>query len=211
MNRITANYNPGLGDTGYSSVLHKNIPLLKSSPACAIQGKIETVRNSIEDTLCLNIDLSPDLNYLLNYLNRNLFSLASFVYLKADTTTHLFPFSLLEWLDNKTHLLQQELGSCPDFLYHCHPTPITLDKLRINVRELERYYVKWRYSNEVVGHLLLKPDLTDIVNYHGGILNRLSSYLFWATRLECQLLRDKGIQIEERYWSSQVEEWLPPN
>ncbi|MBD2196599.1 MULTISPECIES: hypothetical protein [Calothrix] len=208
--RITANYVAGSGDIGFAQVLHDAPLLLKSSPACTIQGKIETVRNSIESALYLNPDLSPDLNYLLYYLNRNIFSLASFCYLKANTDKHLLPFSLIEWMDKNIKLLQEELGHCPDFLYHNHPTLISLDKLRIDIRELERYFIRWRYSNEVVGFLLLKPDLTNNVNYHSAILNRLSSYMFWAIRKEGRMLKGRGELIEERYWQAVVEEWNPP-
>ncbi|AFY48988.1 hypothetical protein Nos7524_3188 [Nostoc sp. PCC 7524] len=208
--RITSTYKPGQGDLGWSQVLHNSPPLLKNSPAAIIQGAIELLRHKIELFLSLHTTLQYDLDYLLNYLDRNIFTLASFCYLKADTDKHLLPCEALDWLSNRVAELEKELGSCPDFLYHKHPKLVCLDGVRIQVRELERIYISWRYSTEIITHLLVNPQLTYKVNYHSAILNRLSSYLFWTIRKEGTLLRSKGLDIEERYWLSQVEDFNPP-
>lgn len=208
--RLTSKHIPGKGDLGYSYVLANNPPLLKSSPACKIQGEIEGLRNSIEDLLCTSHLLQGDLVYLLSWLNRNVFSLASFCYLKADTETHILPESLLDFLNSKTKELKKLLGDCPDFMSQSHLTLIKLDGVRIKVRSLEQRYTSWRYSSEVTETLMSNTDLIPTVNFHAAILNRLSAYLFEATRYESSLLRENGEVIEARYWQATVEEFNIP-
>ncbi len=207
--RITAKYEPGNGDLGHSTVLH-NHTLRKDHPACAIQGQLESLRHEIEEVLCSSELQQADLKYLLEWLDRNIFSLASFCYLKGDTTTHALPTELLEFLDTRTKELKAAVGDCPDFLAQSHPILVKLDGVRIEARQLERYYVKWWYSNEMVQFLMGREDLIYGVRRHAALLNRLSAYLFEATRMEAKQLMELGYSLEQRVWSAEVEDFDPP-
>jgi cob(I)alamin adenosyltransferase len=210
-NRIKYTYVPGKGDLGYSNVLHQTQPLLKSAPACRVQGEIELLRNDIEILLGSFELHQPDLVYLLGWLDRNLFSLASFCYMKADTTSHLFPNELLEFLDKKTKELKETLGDCPDFLTQSYMNLVHLDRVRISIRRMESAYVRWWYSNEITAFLMSRGDLVIEVTRHAAILNRLSSYIFHAMRMEGKLMVDRGIPLEEKHWQATIENFIINN
>lgn len=209
MARITGKYKPGTGDLGHSTVLQGH-RLRKDHPACGIQGEIESLRHAIEKLLAQKGLLQEDLIYLLKWLDRNIFSLASFCYLKGDTTSHLLPEELLEFLNERTTLLKKELGDCPDFQSQSNFKLVLMDGVRIEARKLERCYVQWWYSSEMVEFLMGREDLIYNVRKHAAVLNRLSAYLFEATRLEAKLMRDLGIDVEQRHWQAGVEEFTPP-
>lgn len=209
--RLTKEYIPGAGDLGHSFVLKGTPPLKKSSPACKIQGSIESLRHRIEVSLYYCDFLQDDLNYLLNWLDRNVFSLASFCYLKGDTKDHILPSELLNFLDERIQSLKQELGDCTDFLSQSHRHLIYLDGIRIETRHLETEYVNWWYSEEMTSYLMSKNDLIFGIRKHAAILNRLSAYLFEATRMEAKLMTAKGITVEQRYWHASIEEFNPYN
>ncbi|MBD2201701.1 hypothetical protein H6G33_10110 [Calothrix sp. FACHB-1219] len=210
MDRLTDNYVPGNGDLGHSKILYGLPPILKSDPACEIQGSIERVRNSIEKLLSTSELLQPELNYLLGYLNRNIFSLASFCYMKGDSSRHLMSTDIIYFMDKEIEKLKKELGSVPDFIYQTHVTLAYLDAIRIEVRALERDYVAWWYSSKISRFLMEREDLIKGVRIYAAILNRLSAYLFEATRKEAAIMRDKGIPLVEKYWQASMEEWNPP-
>ena len=205
--RITATYVPGSGDLGHSFVLKGLPPLMKSSPACKIQGSIEALRHTIEKSLYSSIFLQEDLVYLLNWLDRNIFSLASFCYLKGETQDHVLPSELLSFLDDKTIELKEKLGDCTDFLSQSHINLINLDGIRIECRHLETEYVNWWYSPEIISHLMGNDSLILSVRKHAAILNRLSAYLFEATRMEALLMKEQGIVVEQRCWQAGIEEF----
>lgn len=208
-NRITAKYQPGNGDLGHSTVLHGH-KLRKDHPACRIQGQLESLRHEIEVVLSETELQQRDLTYLLEWLDRNIFSLASFCYLKGDTVKHVLPMDLLHFLDEKTQQLKSQVGDCPDFLAQSHRTLVKLDGIRIEARRLESYYVQWWYSSEMVEHLMGREDLIYGVRKHAAILNRLSAYLFEAMRMEGKLLAEVGYHLEQRVWSAEVEGFDPP-
>lgn len=205
--RITAAYVPGSGDLGHSYVLKGLPPLMKSSPACKIQGSIESLRHTIEKSLYSSDFLQEDLVYLLNWLDRNIFSLASFCYLKGETQDHIFPSELLSFLDSKTIELKEQLGDCTDFLSQSHINLINLDGIRIECRHLETEYVNWWYSPEIISYLMGNDSLILSVRKHAAILNRLSAYLFEATRMEALLMKQQGIVVEQRHWQAGIEDF----
>jgi cob(I)alamin adenosyltransferase len=45
------------------------------------------------------------------------------------------------------------------------------------------------------------------VRKHAAILNRLSAYLFEATRMEALLMKEQGIVVEQRCWQAGIEEF----
>jgi cob(I)alamin adenosyltransferase len=210
-NRLTAKYVPGAGDLGHSFVLKGLPPLMKSSPACKIQGSIESLRHTIEKALYSSNFLQEDLVYVLNWLDRNIFSLASFCYLKGETTDHILPSELLSFLDDKTVELKANLGDCKDFLNQSHINLINLDGIRIEARHLETEYVNWWYSQEIISHLMGRDELIFGIRKHAAILNRLSAYLFEATRMEAKLMSAQGINVEQRHWKAGIEDFNPYN
>lgn len=169
MERITKEYVHGTGDLGFSSVLLNQPPLRKDSPPCGIQGAIEKARHKIELTLCLPV-LHPDkycsikqqsLLDLLNWLDKHIFSLASFCYCGGNSTKHLFPISLLTQLREETARVKNSLENCKDFLYQSHPLLVYLDGVRIEIRELERAYISWWYSKEVIQSIAVSDSKLD--------------------------------------------------
>lgn len=206
MARITSKYIPGNGDLGYSDILFGHDKMRKDHPACEIQGEIENLRNSIEMVLTGDKILQNDLEYLLTWLNRNINSLATFCYLKGDTSRYILPDELISFLNEKTLQLKTKLTDCEDFLRQSHRKLILLDKVRIDARTVERRYTTWRYSNEVVTFQMDKgTELIFAINKHASILNRLSAYIFEATRWEAVLMREIGINVEQRTWMASVE------
>lgn len=208
--RLKKTYKSGSnGDTGMSYVLHNRPPILKSSPACKVQGAIEQLRHKIEELLYSCSLLQEDLMYILNWLDRNIFSLASFCYMKGESSDHVLPVELIEFLDKKTAELKSELGDCQDFLNQSHINLIKLDGVRIEVRQLESAYVAWWHTQEMISFLMDRDDLIKGVKHHAAILNRLSAYLFEATRMEAKLMSSKGITVEQRHWQAGIEEFNP--
>jgi len=209
--RLKKTYKSGSnGDTGMSYVLHNRPPILKSSPACKVQGEIEKVRHNIEELLYSCTLIQEDLTYVLTWLDRNLFSLASFCYMKGESSNHVLPTELLDFLDKKTAELKVEVGDCQDFLNQSHINLIKLDGIRIEVRQLESAYVAWWHTQEMISFLMDRDDLITGVKHHAAILNRLSAYLFEATRMEAKLMNTKDIYVEQRPWQANLESFNPP-
>lgn len=68
------------------------------------------------------------------------------------------------------------------------------------------------WKQEHIQELLSGEDsiLRRIVQ-NGAVLNRLSAYLFWATRMEAQLISQKDPELVEKHWTSGVEPFNPYN
>ncbi len=204
-NRIKATYTPGRGDLGYSEIIH-GVVLRKDHAACHVQGAFEEVRVLTDLVLGMSPTVQDENLYrVLSYLGRNIFSLASFCYMKGDTDKHILPENFLVFLDQEISRLGEELGDCPDFIGHSYPLLSYIDFLRVAIRGAERYYTDWRFSSEVSSHLAFNPHLVPNVNFHAAILNRLPSYLFMAKRKEALLLREQGIPVVPRVWQASVE------
>lgn len=204
--RLTSNHRSGKGDDGYSQLMN-GIRIPKNHEACNFYGAVEELQQAISECLFYNSDniYSSDTVYVLKWLFRNLFSLSSFVFLKADTSRHQFPDSFLSYIESQCSLLSSQIGSAPDFLSYTHISLLHFNKIRIAVRKLESCYVAWRRSDEMVRHQLSHPELINVIAYHSAILNRLSSYLFWITRKQSQFLSSQGLSLEEQYWQSEIE------
>jgi cob(I)alamin adenosyltransferase len=207
---MTAVYKPGSGDFGYSNLL-EGIYLRKDSPACRVQGSIEEVRNDIQRLLSVHDIYNPNLNYVLNWLNQNLFSLASFCYKRGDGNKYQFPSQLLEYLDLKILNLKQINEDCIDFTMQSNIKFINMDKVRISIRKLESNYIEWWYSEAITNFLMQNPHLIKQVEKHSSILNRLSAYLFECLRYEASIHAEKGENVSITYWKNYTEKFLPPN
>ncbi len=206
MARLSAKYIPGKGDTGNTEPI-KGHRLRKDDPACLVQGEIELLRHQIEKLLCAGPLLQPEVQHLLEYLDRNIFSLGSFCWLKGDTTKHHLPEEILDFLHRHTIQIKTKLGNCPDFLSQSHPTLIALDGIRIQTRRLETSYVTWMYSHPIQSSWVLDADLQRAIFFHSAVLNRLSSLLFEALRMEAKLLNDSGLTLAQRVWKAEIEDW----
>lgn len=213
-NRITngecANHH--YGDKGYSLLLNGD-KLRKDEPAAAIYSFVEHLQNSLSELLTVYTIHDSELFTVCEWLRSNSYSISSFVFMKGDTNDHVFPENFLEYLDKRIDELQNEIGSAPDFIIHSYKQLLLLDKIRIQIRDIERGYTSFQYHDKVIQDLmrtlrinpfkaqerLLKIDLMS------SILNRLSSYFWWETRYEHQLLKRAGILDEhEAYWHSKV-------
>jgi cob(I)alamin adenosyltransferase len=204
-NRITTEYKPGKGDLGYSEIMH-GLVLRKDHPACEVQGAFEEVRSAIESVLVLDPTVQDcNLKDVLIYIDRNIFSLGSFCYKKGDSSRHVLPESLLNFLNQETERLKQTLGNCPDFVGYSHPLLVALDRCRVEVRKAERRYNAWRFCDEMTTHVVYNNHLEGNICLHAAILNRLSAYLFEATRQEAMFLVATGLNAEPRVWQSEVE------
>jgi cob(I)alamin adenosyltransferase len=208
MARLKKEFKSGNGDLGLSTVIEGH-RLRKDSPACKIQGSIEKLRITIEKALATPLYVKEEnvkeLWYLLNWFDRNLFSLATFCYLKGNTDDHVYPDSLLVFLNNKTPQLRTLLGNCEDFQRQGHPVLIQLDSVRVSVRQLESDYVGWWYSSEIQIAIMSNPELLADIQKHAAILNRLSAYLFELVRYIGNLLKKDGVELTAITWQSKVE------
>lgn len=203
--RMTQTYKPGSGDLGYSTILHNHAKLRKDHPACNIQGASEALRHSVEKLLAQERLLQDDLNYFLNWLDRNIFSLAAFCYMKGDSQDHVFPDEVLDFLKVRTISLKEDLGDCLDFQSQSHLRLILIDGIRVEARALERAYIAWWHSSEVMSFLMTRDDLITNIRKNSAILNSMSSYLYEACRMEALLMKERGDDIQPRYWQAKVE------
>lgn len=212
--RITTGYCEGRsGDRGKSQLLH-GVYVDKDHAACKLYGSIEDLQQALSIALTME-HLDGETASLIGWLQRNMFSMSSFAFLKGDSTRHQLPESLLSHLENRVALLKECVGNAPDFLIYEHPSLIALNEIRIRVREVESQLVAWKNSWEMrlflggpLGLLGIrwnyKTHIEDAIYSQMKIMNRMSTYFFWVSRYQGWRL---GIRPAERYWNGQVEEF----
>ncbi|GAA6622824.1 hypothetical protein [Scytonema sp. NUACC26] len=211
-NRITHKYNQGNGDRGYSLLLDGH-SISKDDPSCWIYSEIEHLNNQISQTLATYELEYCELLSLLEWLKSNSFSISSFCFLKGNSDRHALSVDIsddLEW--NVCELKEDKVvGEAADFVIHNSLKYIALDTIRISIRDVERAFTKWRRHDIIMQFIIdtvrEQPDIAQriVINIDGyaGFLNRLSTYLWLATRQEALMCGDCNTQS---YWNGGVVE-----
>lgn len=216
-NRITTGYCPGSGDVGYSQLLDGEL-IRKDDPSCLIYSYLEQLANSISELLSYTKILDKELYTVLDYLSNNHFSISAFCFKKGDTVDHVIPQEFLDFITTSVDYFKSSIGASKDFLIQKHWKLVLLDKIRIWVRSVETAYITWMNHERVTTNLLnilrVNPEKAaqilanmDLVS---STLNRLSTYLWWATRHEFNLMKEVGEIWEtetENYWQGKVMQW----
>lgn len=186
----------GSGDSGRSN-LKDGSKLPKNSPRCKVYGSIESIKNHLSVYLC-TYQLKSDFDvYVFNWLVKNLHSLGSYVFVNGRTTDHAFPDNLLELLETRIIHIQETTDDCMDFLILDDSRLLLLDRIRIEIRELEVHYTDWYFNS------LPENDTKLHTVYTASVLNRLSAYLF-------NLIRYEHIGIPEKHWQGKITPFEPP-
>jgi len=189
----------GSGDRMRSN-LKDGSRLPKNSARCKVYGSIESIKNYISTYLSWNNprhDLDDYDLYVLEWLIANLHSLGSYVFVNGRTDDHAFPDNLLGSLENRIAKIQSQTGDCMDFLILDDPLLLLLDRIRIEIRELEVNYSTWYFEE------LPEKDASPHALYIAAVLNRLSAYLF-------NVIRYEHIGVPERHWQGKITEFKPP-
>jgi len=225
--RIRTGYCEGSkkGDIGYSQLLHK-VTIPKDHDACKFYGAVEDLQQSLASAIQDDMILNEGIEYTMKWLHRNIFSLSSFCFMKAESEDHIFPDNFLKYIEGAIEDMKKEVGDAQDFLIYSHKSLLLMNEVRVRTREVESRLVGWKRSKEMQRYLygILPIDiyiqemewlfgrryLIDRINHYIAILNRLSSYFFWATRYQGYLLSQKGVDsLEEQYWYGRVQEFTP--
>ena len=200
-NRITSAYIEGAHldrPAGFSEILFTDI-IPKFHEACKIHSLTEQVRIDISQfLLALSSERGRQLQAdeqglkVLTFLEKNLFSLSSFCFMKGNTDRHIFPADLLDSIEELDDQYKQEvIDPNTDFLIHRSLEGLHLDQLKVHIRSLESTYWSWYYDRDYVvphvfTHILFdeKAGVKKLRNMKlmGDILNRLSTFLFWFNR-----------------------------
>jgi cob(I)alamin adenosyltransferase len=237
--RITSGYCEGKrgGDNGYSQLM-LGVLIPKDHDTCKLYGAVEDFQQSIAICLEANELMDPSLEHVMKWLHTNMFSLSSYAFMKGETSNHEMPQGFLHYIEGAIEDMKADIGDAPDFLVYSHKSLIHLNEIRIRTREVESRFVGWKRSLEMQLHLkgplavlpfevnvplswyegkhsalveklFGKRYLLPIINYHIQVLNRLSSYFFWASRVQGKLLagRSEDSGLIERYWQGKIEEF----
>lgn len=215
--RITTGYCPGSGDVGYSQLLDGEL-IRKDDPSCLIYSNLEQLANSISELLSYTKILDTDLYNVLYYLSQNHFSISAFCFKKGDATDHVIPATFLDFITLKVETFKNEIGASKDFLIQKHWKLVLLDRIRIWIRSVETAYITWMNHERVTTNLLniLRVDsekaASILINMDtvSSTLNRLSTYIWWATRNEFKLMKEIGELLDtksEQYWQGKVQNW----
>jgi cob(I)alamin adenosyltransferase len=130
-------------------------------------------------------------------LVKNLHSLGSYVFVNGRTVDHAFPDNLLEALETRILQIQEATDDCLDFLILDDQRLLLLDRIRIEIRELEVNYTDW-YFNSLPEH-----DTKLHTLYTASVLNRLSAYLF-------NVIRYEHLGMPEKHWQGKITLFKPP-
>jgi cob(I)alamin adenosyltransferase len=190
--RIAISYIEGRGDNGTTQVTI-NDRIDKADLSVDVYLRCEDLRHSIGLALLNNdVILDNDIHELLVWLRSACFSISSFCYCKGVSRRHNFPESLLSYLEQAIAEFKGQVGNAQDFIIWERPIGIYLDNIRVKVRLLERSLTAW--SKEVPC-----DTATEDVKYLRACINRLSTYIFWATRHTY-----KNNQLTEVYWEGRM-------
>lgn len=209
--RIKAIYKSGTGDLGISLIMDGS-RLSKDDPACWIYSEVEHLNNAISEFLVTFELQYSELLEILNWLKVNSFSISSFCFLKGNSDRH----TLNPQFAGRIHAIVDTLkadsviGEAADFVHHTHKKYIRLDRIRIHVRDLERAFTKWRNHDLVrdcivnaVRHEPLNAQAIVLaIDCYAGFLNRLSTFIWLATRKEAEICGDFDSQL---YWNGGLE------
>ena len=220
MNRITSNYREGrrVGDLGYSNLLLGE-EVSKGSHFGAVYSAIEWFQHGLEEYLYeegtsgLSAQSRRDLhvvdNEFLQWLGESLFALSSFCYRKGNSDPQyglIIPEEAIEFIVERVTRLKMEEegiigGVAESEFIHLRGS---LNKLRLQARDVERHYAGWFHGEpSVIRETHLHPEILPNILLYQKFLNRLSSYLYWLTRVA--LLR-QGVSTQP--WISRIPAWI---
>ena len=209
--RIKSSYKRSSGDSG-KSLLFNGHSLQKNHPAASIYSECESLAYAINKFLLKNELKYTFLGNTLDWLKRNSFSLGAFVFSLGDSERHSIPNEVMNQLEASVLALEddQQIGSAIDFVMHNKELYVDLDGIRIIIRKTEAAYTTWNQDWIVNEHLLkvaaTNPEQAQKIaiarQEYAAYLNRLSKFIWLATRREAQLAGDFDTQ---HYWTGRIE------
>lgn len=217
MSRLTSAYIEGatLGrPAGFSEIIFQEV-IPKYHEACKIHSLTEQIRIDLGKILFSMKDSTVDLDGwdILRLLERNLFSVSSFCFMRGNTDKHILSVDFLDLLEDKIlDYKQTATKRDTDFLIQNKWNGLLLDQLRVDIRALESSYWAWFYDRDfVVPHVyshILEDSAGGVkklqnMKLMGDILNRLSSFVFWFNRDFCEKNYTSKTSVSE--WSGQVQ------
>jgi hypothetical protein len=180
---------------GYSEVLN-GMEIPKFADPCKVHTHTEKVRHEF-DKLESAIEDEEDLVRFC----KEVFSYSAFCFMLSNSDTHVLDYGLLDDIESSLKDYKDQITlKSSDFVFFKVPICLSLDALRLAIRELEVEYWRWAYSEPLIAHLythvVLEPTTVSKkmqnVILMGSILNRMSSLIYWYTRLVFQ--RETGGQ-----------------
>jgi len=212
--RLKAVFKHGSGDLGFSKLLDGETEISKGHVACTLFSQIESCQQAIGEAI-FDFERLPDIKamahekeivYSLCWYYEALFGLSSFCWCRGDSQRYLFPVEAIVYVEERSKEWQKELGDCADFLKYKNGKLLRLNKVRIEVREVEGLFTQWWECAEMSRYLRQHPALQAGIQYQAGALNRLSTYFHNATRLEAKLLG-----VEETPWAGAMPKFTNPS
>lgn len=210
--RITSFYTEGrsLGDLGYSNLLMGG-QVSKGSAFGAVYSSIEWLQHGILKYLSkdngglLIRQLEAKDVLILNWLYQSLFGFSAFCYRKGNTKPEfglLVPTEAYRALIDRIEYFKECEEAHTGQLAESEFIALTgtLNKLRLQARDVERNYVAWFNEPEIIKEYRTQPNVFDNLMRHQQFFNRLSSYFYWLTRHAA--LRDGNVKWTE--WISRI-------
>lgn len=194
--RITSGYCPGAGDNGKTKASFNGKRKSKGGSDTEFYGAVEELQCRIDKFLVENYQASEEAIAILTWLRAALPSVNSFCYLEGKSEDHAFPDSFKKFV-----IEQQEVWAiyapALEFQRFTSRNTVELYYIGIQVRAVERDYVKWEESLECSSSL----DDQKRISEQGIIWNRLSK-LFWAIAK-----REEWLQADSPvYWTGKMPE-----
>ena len=196
--RITTSYKEGKGDRGVSKTCsYCTLPKYSSSAVLNVYMELDNLRALIGELLntdsfnyMLNWVLGNRIRdrrliHLLEWLMNDSYSIGALLVMGGNSKRHEFGKKTLHILEEYIRSNKDMTGDCKDFLIH-KGYMAKLDSIRVSVRRLEAFF------NQAQADMAPSSEL----ELCASIINRLSSALFWAIRVEYKLANRKEI-----YWT----------
>jgi cob(I)alamin adenosyltransferase len=167
----------------------------KDDISTSVWGGTDSVCNSLDFSLIERKEkghtIPLDFHTFLIWLRKNIFSFGSFCFMTTKTDHHIFSEEILKNMDvlSKRYQIDTELIST-DFVGYDLKLCVYLDKVRIEIRELEVAWARWRVGGRLMNYLmyltayepeLLLPTMQNVVRMT-EIINRISTVLYWGSR-----------------------------
>lgn len=190
--RISLSYEEGrsAGDLGYSNLLLGDV-VSKGSAFGAIYSSVEWLQHGLQKyvytdtgnyTPLLMKQVEETDAAFLEWLYESLFSLSAFCYRKGNTEEQyglMFPEEAYDFITKRIEYFKSlEEDKSLEFIQ----VRGTLNKLRLQTRDVERHFVAWFNEPVIVQEYRTHPGVYDNILRQQKFLNRLSTYFYWLTR-----------------------------
>ena len=190
--RIDVAYEEGgsVGDLGYSN-LHKGGIVSKGGAFGDVYSSIEWLQHGINKYVYNDLGNYTELVMsqieetdasFLEWLQEALFSLSSFCYRKGNTLPEynlMFPVEAYDFLVRRIDYFKGlEKEKQTEFIR----TSGTLNKLRLQTRDVERHFITWFNDPVVIQEYRTVDYVLGNIRSQIKFLNRLSTYFYWLTR-----------------------------